>query len=162
MLFRSTMAKEVAKRAKDDNLFDEVVMVVVSRKKDLSKIEDQIAMMRRWDSNLENVLVILDNVLEELNLKDVGIPYKVELNSCKILLTSRSEEVCNQMKSHKIVKIEVLTEEEAWNFFKEMVGNCVDTPDLHPIAEEVAKECKGIPIAIVTVGRALEIGRAHV
>ncbi|XP_030924598.1 probable disease resistance protein At1g61180 [Quercus lobata] len=84
---KTTMAKEVAKKAKDDNLFDEVVMVVVSRKKDLSKIEDQIAMMRHREINFENVLVILDNVLEELNLKGVGIPYKVELNSCKILLT---------------------------------------------------------------------------
>ena len=94
---KTIMAKEVAKRAKDDNLFDEVVIVAVSRKKDLSKIEDQIAMMRRREINFENVLVILDNVWEELNLKNVGIPNKVELNSCKILLTSRSEEVCNQM-----------------------------------------------------------------
>ena len=153
---KTIMAKEVAKRAKDDNLFDEVVMVAVSYKKDLSKIEDQIAMMRRREINFENVLVILDNVLEELNLKNVGIPNKVELNSCKILLTSRSEEVCNQMKSHKIVRIEALTEEEAWSFLKEMAGNCIDTPNLRPIAEKVAKECKGIPIAIVTVGRALE------
>ncbi|XP_030924603.1 probable disease resistance protein At4g27220 [Quercus lobata] len=171
---KTTMAKEVAKRAKDDNLFDEVVMAVVSHKKDLSKIQGQIADMLGLELDRESVvgraeqiysrlmvssksvLVIFDDVWEEVNPKDVGIPYEGELNSCKILLTSRSEEVCNQMKSHKIVKIEVLTEEEAWNFFKEMVGNCVDTPDLHPIAEEVAKECKGIPIAIVTVGRALE------
>ncbi|XP_050242390.1 probable disease resistance protein At1g61310 [Quercus robur] len=157
---KTTMAKEVAKRAKDDNLFDEVVMVVMSREKDLSKIKDQIAMMRLREINFENVLVILDNVLEELNLKDVGIPYKVELNSCKILLTSRSEEVCNQMKSHKIVRIEALIE-EAWSFFKEMAGNCIDTPNLRPIAEKVAKECKSIPIAIVTVGRALEKKRKN-
>ena len=171
---KTTMAKEVAKRAKDDNLFDEVVMAVVSHKKDLSKIQGQIADMLGLELERENVLgraeqiysrlmvssksvlVIFDDVWEEVNPKDVGIPYEGELNNCKILLTSRSEEVCNQMKSQKIVKIEVLTDEEAWNFFKEMVGNCVDTPDLHPIAEEVAKECKGIPIAIVTVGRALE------
>ena len=42
---KTTMAKEVAKRAKDDNLFDEVVMAVVSHKKDLSKIQGQIANM---------------------------------------------------------------------------------------------------------------------
>ncbi|KAL4607482.1 hypothetical protein ACB092_09G177600 [Castanea dentata] len=158
---KTTMAKEVAQRAKDDNLFNEIVMVAVSRKKDLSKIEDQIAMMLRREIPFKNVLVILDNVLEGLNLKDVGIPYRVELNSCKILLTSRSEEVCNQMKSHKIVRIEALTEEEAWSFFKEMAGNCIDTPTLHPIAKKVAKECKGIPIAIVTVGRALENKREN-
>lgn len=60
------------------------------------------------------------------------------------------------MKSHKIVRIEALTKEEAWSFFKKMVGNCIDTPNLRPITEKVANECKGVPIAIVTVGRALE------
>ena len=42
---KTTMAKEVAKRAKDDKLFDEVVMVVVSQNRDLSKIQGQIADM---------------------------------------------------------------------------------------------------------------------
>ena len=60
------------------------------------------------------------------------------------------------MKTQKIFPIKVLSEEEAWNLFKEMAGNCVDTPGLHPIAKEVAKECGGLPVAIVTVGRALE------
>ena len=60
------------------------------------------------------------------------------------------------MKSQKIFKIEVLSEEEAWNLFREMAGNCVDTTGLRQIAEEVAKECGGLPVAIVTIGRALE------
>uniref|UniRef100_A0A2N9HDZ6 NB-ARC domain-containing protein n=1 Tax=Fagus sylvatica TaxID=28930 RepID=A0A2N9HDZ6_FAGSY len=128
---KTTMAKEVAKKAKDDKLFDEVVMAVVSQNQDLRKIQ-------------------------ALNLTDIGIPYGGQHKRCKILLTSRSEDACIQMKSQKIVPIKVLFEEEAWNLFREMAGNCADTPDLRPTAEEVAKECGGLPVAIVTVGRALE------
>uniref|UniRef100_A0A2N9GN18 NB-ARC domain-containing protein n=1 Tax=Fagus sylvatica TaxID=28930 RepID=A0A2N9GN18_FAGSY len=128
---KTTMAKEVAKRAKDDKLFDEDVMAVVSQNQDVKKIQ-------------------------ALNLTDIGIPYGGQHKRCKILLTSRSEEACNQMRSQKIVPIKVLSEEEAWNLFREMAGDCVDTPGLRPIAKEVAKECGALPVAIVTVGRALE------
>ena len=170
---KTTMAKEVAKRAKDDKLFDEVVMAVVSQNRDLSKIQGQIADMLGLElkreseggraeqlysrlKDIKSVLVILDDVWDALDLDLIGIPYGGQHNRCKILLTSRSEEACTQMKAQKIFPIKVLPDEEAWNLFKGMVGNCIYTPSLHPIAKEVAKECGGLPVAIVTVGRALE------
>ncbi|XP_075636902.1 putative disease resistance protein At4g27220 [Castanea sativa] len=170
---KTTMAKEVAKRAKDDKLFDEVVMAVVSQKRDLSKIQGQIADMLGLElkreseggraeqlysrlKDIKSVLVILDDVWDALDLDLVGIPYGGQHNRCKILLTSRSEEACTQMKAQKIFPIKFLPDEEAWNLFKGMAGNCINTPSLHPIAKEVAKECGGLPVAIVTVGRALE------
>uniref|UniRef100_M1CPQ2 Disease resistance protein RPS2 n=1 Tax=Solanum tuberosum TaxID=4113 RepID=M1CPQ2_SOLTU len=39
---------------------------------------------------------------------------------------------------------------------RQKVGNSVDDPSLHDIAKEVAKECKGLPIVIVTVARELK------
>ncbi|KAK4581016.1 hypothetical protein RGQ29_024613 [Quercus rubra] len=170
---KTTMAKEVAKRAKDDKLFDEVVMVVVSQNQDLRSIQVHIAEMlglqfvedsllaraerlRKRLMDSKSVLIILDDVWDALDLEAVGIPYGGQHNKCKILLTSRSEEACTQMKTQKIFPIKVLSEEEAWNLFREMAGNCIDTLGLHPIAKEVAKECGGLPVAIVTVGRALE------
>ncbi|XP_030924723.1 disease resistance protein At4g27190-like [Quercus lobata] len=148
-------------------------MAVVSQTLDLKNIQSQIAEMlglkiveeypltrakrlkiRLMDS--KSVLVILDDVWDALDLDLVGIPNGGQHNRCKILLTSRSEEACTQMKSQKIFKIEVLSKEEAWNLFREMAGNCVDTTDLRQTAKEVAKECGGLPVAIVTVGRALE------
>uniref|UniRef100_A0A2N9F195 NB-ARC domain-containing protein n=1 Tax=Fagus sylvatica TaxID=28930 RepID=A0A2N9F195_FAGSY len=135
--------RRLAKRAKDDKLFDEVAIAVVSHNQDLRKIQGQIADMLGLELKKESeagradqlksrlmlsksVLVILDDVWDVLNLEEVGIPYGD------------------------------LSKEEAWNLFREMAGNCVDTPDLRPIAKEVAKECGGLPVAIVTVGRALE------
>ena len=172
---KTTMAKEVAKIAKDDKLFGEVAMAVVSQNQDDKKIQGQIAEMlglefkekysslvraeklkERITGRDKSVLVILDDIWDALNLDDVGIPYGGQHNRCKILLTLRSEDACNQMRSQKNFKIEVLSGEEAWNLFREMAGNCVDTPNLRPISKEVAKECGGLPVALVTVGRALE------
>ncbi|KAM3703298.1 hypothetical protein ACJW31_04G085600 [Castanea mollissima] len=170
---KTTMAKEVAKIAKDDKLFDEVAMAVVSQNQDNKEIQGQIAEMlglkleensplvraERLKNRItsgKSVLVILDDIWDALNLDDLGIPYGGRHNRCKILLTSRSEGACNQMKSQEIFKIEVLFGEEAWTLFREMAGDCVDAPKLCPIAKEVAKECGGLPVALVTVGRALE------
>ncbi|KAF3965221.1 hypothetical protein CMV_010569 [Castanea mollissima] len=169
---KTTMAKEVAKRAKD-KLFDEVVMAVVSQNQDLRKIQGQIAEMlglKLVEENLlvrkerlkkrlmdnKRILVILDDVWDVLDLEAVGIPYGGQHNRCKILLTSRSEETCIQMKTQLIYPIKVLTEEEAWSLLRDKAGNCIDTPNLRPIAKEVAKECGGLPVSITTVGKALE------
>ncbi|KAG2670586.1 hypothetical protein I3760_14G092500 [Carya illinoinensis] len=170
---KTEMAKEIATRAKADNLFDKVVIAVVSQSPDLKSIPleiaeniglklDQETLTGRANAlyssllKCRNILVILDDIWEPLNLKAVGIPYGDQHKSCKILITSRSEETCNMMKTQKIFSIELLSEGETWNLFREMVGNCIETPTLHPIAKNVAKECGGLPVAIVTIGRALE------
>ena len=167
---KTTMAKEIAKRAKDKKLFDEFAMAVVSQTPTTIEIQDQIADMlglsfeRKTERgraeelasklrNSNSVLVILDDVWQALNLDDIGIPYEGKLNCCKTLLTSRNEEVLNNKKNvSKTFMIGNLSEEEAWNLFREKAGDCVDTLDLHSIAKDVAKECGCLPQAIVTVG----------
>ncbi|GMY19496.1 disease resistance protein At4g27190-like, partial [Fagus crenata] len=52
---KTTMAMEVAKRAKDDKLFDEVAIAVVSQNRDLIKIQDEIAEMLDYKSLLVSV-----------------------------------------------------------------------------------------------------------
>ncbi|KAG7947399.1 hypothetical protein I3843_14G091900 [Carya illinoinensis] len=170
---KTAMVKKIATRVKAENLFDEVLIAVVSQSPDLRSIPLEIAENRGLKlyqdtlagrasalysslRELKNVLVILDDIWEPLNLKEVGIPYGDQHKSCKILITSRSEETCNMMKAQKIFSIKPLSEGETWNLFGEMAGNCIETPNLHPIAKNVAKECGGLPVAIVTIGRALE------
>ncbi|CAL5420568.1 unnamed protein product [Camellia sinensis] len=56
--------------------------------------------------------------------------------------------------------VPVLPEEEAWNLFKKMAAipynDMSHTIDFKSTQMAVAKECGGLPIAIVTVGRALK------
>ncbi|PQM42395.1 putative disease resistance protein [Prunus yedoensis var. nudiflora] len=62
------------------------------------------------------------------------------------------------MGSEEIFTLPILTEEESWELFREMVGEPLDYPDL---AKQVTNECGGLPIAIITVAKALENKRKH-
>ncbi|KAA8516933.1 hypothetical protein F0562_017249 [Nyssa sinensis] len=172
---KTTMVKEVAEKARAGNLFDEVVMAVVSQNPDLTKIQGELGDMldlkygeqnilaragrlRARLTNGNRILVILDDVWERIDLGEVGIPLGGDRKGCKVVLTSRLRQVCSDMGTQKDFTVQVLSEEEAWDLFKEIAGHSVD---LHPIAKEVARECGGLPIALVTLGRALKNKGRH-
>ncbi|XP_052480079.1 probable disease resistance protein At4g27220 [Gossypium raimondii] len=74
-----------------------------------------------------------------------------------ILLTSRDLNVLlKDMDAKKNFPIGVLEHEEAWHFFKKIMGDGVESSDLLPIATEVAKKCGGLPIAIRTLATFLK------
>ncbi|KAA3472102.1 disease resistance protein [Gossypium australe] len=170
---KATLVKEVVRQVKEDKLFDSVVMAVVTRTPDVQKIQDQIADMlglkfeeqsmtgraSRLCQRLKkekNILVVLDDIWEKLNLMEVGIPLGDEDQRCTILLTSRDLNVLKKdMDAKKSFPIGVLEHEEAWHFFKKIIGDGVESSDLLPIATEVAKKCGGLPIAIRTLATSL-------
>ncbi|KAM7465333.1 hypothetical protein LguiB_012895 [Lonicera macranthoides] len=172
---KTQMVKEICRRTIVDNLFDEVAMVVVSRNYDLWKIQDELAsnLGLKFDENgtindrgvmlckrlmQRRILVIFDDVWEELDFGKLGIPVggEGESKGCKVLLTSRDEHVCNMMGTQVNFTIQPLSDKEAWNLFKEKAGDCVETSDLHSIAQELVNECRGLPHSIVTVGTMLK------
>ncbi|XVF56893.1 hypothetical protein PTKIN_Ptkin06aG0157200 [Pterospermum kingtungense] len=171
---KTTLVKQVARQAKKDNLFHEVVMAAVTQSFNLKKIQDQIAddlglkFEKQSDSGragelcdrlkkTSKVLVILDDIWVKLDMEALGIPYGAEHQGCKILLTSRELNVLSSlMGSQENVPIETLKEEEAWDLFQKMATGIVLRHDLQPTAKEVAKKCAGLPIAIVTIGKAMK------
>ncbi|PHT37293.1 hypothetical protein CQW23_24993 [Capsicum baccatum] len=105
-----------------------------------------------------HVLVILDDVWETLNdLEKLGIPAGSNHNyQCKVALTTRLRSVCDTMEAKKIVEVGILSDEEAWVLFRQKSGNSADDPSLTEVAKDVANECKGLPLAIITVAGALK------
>ncbi|RVW24739.1 putative disease resistance protein [Vitis vinifera] len=61
------------------------------------------------------------------------------------------------MEAQKSIKVECLKEAEALSLFQAKVGD--DTlnshPDIPKLSEIVAKECKGLPLALVVIARAM-------
>ncbi|KAG8372066.1 hypothetical protein BUALT_Bualt12G0027900 [Buddleja alternifolia] len=174
---KTTMAKRIMKRARAEDLFDEILMVVVSQSVDMFKIQREISELLGLELKEESLqarahklrarlmgtkrtLVVLDDVWKILKLEESGIPCESGVKGCTLLLTSRDRDVFNEMDVKKVCALRILPEEEAWFLFREKVGTCVDDQDLVSIAKEVAKECKGLPIALVTVGRALKDKRS--
>ncbi|KAM7505440.1 hypothetical protein LguiB_004344 [Lonicera macranthoides] len=169
---KTRMAKEILESETVYKLFDEVAMAVVSQALEFSRIQGEIANMLglqldKEDSNYtralklrerlmqdKRTLVILDDVWKQLDLAEVGIPVQGE-GRCKLLLTTRDEHVCSTMRTQKVFKVQLLSDQEAWNLFKDKAGDCVDANDIHSIAKDVLNECGRLPLAIVTVGSAL-------
>ncbi|KAL1075599.1 hypothetical protein V6Z11_D11G374900 [Gossypium hirsutum] len=170
---KTTLVKEVIRQVKEDKLFDSVVMAVVTHTPDIKKIQDQIAdtlgltfkeqSMSGRASRLcqrlkkeKKIFVVLDDIWAKLDLMEVGIPFGDEHQGCTMLLTSRDLNVLSKDMDAKMrYSIGVLEHEEAWEFFKKIAGDGVESSDLLPIATEVAKKCGGLPIAIRTLATSL-------
>ncbi|XP_040938062.1 disease resistance protein At4g27190-like [Gossypium hirsutum] len=171
---KTWLVKEVERQLHEVKLFNSVVRATASRIPDIKEIQDQIAYSlglkleenspvvraRKLYGRLrneKNVLIILDDLWKKLDLKEVGIPFGSQHKGCKILLTSRSRNVVsNEMGATKTFAVDDLDEEEAWEFFKKMAGNSVESDEeLRSTAIEVVKKCARLPLALATVARAL-------
>ncbi|CAK7323939.1 unnamed protein product [Dovyalis caffra] len=169
---KTTMVKEVMRRAKELKLFDEVLMVVVSQNPDVIKIQNEMAdslglkfeessvkgktnRLRQRLVKEKTVLIILDDVWNVIHLEEIGIPFGNDHRGCKILLTTRLKNICFSMRSQRKVFLGVLSENEAWALFKRKADLRDEDSAMNKVAKEVAGECKGLPIALVTVGSAL-------
>ncbi|XP_021676765.2 disease resistance protein At4g27190 [Hevea brasiliensis] len=175
---KTTLVKEVIKRAQEGRLFATIAMVVVSQTVDVKKIQDQIAerlglklkeisneqdrvsLLHARLKNENKVLIILDDLWARLDLATVGIPFGHDYASCKIMVTTRRRQVCDAMVDKrsvtaKIIPINILSEKESWVLLKKNVGDDIESPTLNSLAKEIIRECGGLPITLVTVGRAM-------
>ncbi|KAL7212143.1 hypothetical protein ACSBR2_014917 [Camellia fascicularis] len=153
-------------------------MAVVSQNPDIKKIQDQIAVMLGFTKftdqsseiergsmlcarlkDVKKILIILDDVWDRLELTTLG-PLGQDHEGCKIIIITRREQVCRTVAKEwvrtKIVWLDVLSEQDSWDLFRKNVGDTVDSSALNDVAKEVCKECGGLPIAVVTVGKAMK------
>ncbi|KAK9177232.1 hypothetical protein WN944_029251 [Citrus x changshan-huyou] len=107
------------------------------------------------ESKSSKILIILDDVWNELDLKTVGIPVGDGDNCCKILLTTRLQPVCDRMRCDPQIQLGVLKREEGLALLRKLAGIDVADSTLIGVSEQVADECKGLPLAIKAVGSAL-------
>ncbi|KAL7194703.1 hypothetical protein ACSBR1_035024 [Camellia fascicularis] len=154
---KTTMVKQVAKRVTEKNLFDGVVIAVVSQSPNEMKIQGL--------RHPKKIFVILDDVWNRLKLNDIGIPFGDGHKNCKILLTSRFDYVCDDMGAETKFTIPALSTNEAWKLFKDMARISNDTShtstDLYFTQKADATECGGLSVAIVIVAWALKDKDRH-
>ncbi|XP_027345190.1 probable disease resistance protein At4g27220 [Abrus precatorius] len=102
----------------------------------------------------ERILIILDDVWKKLDFEEIGIPTEGDhIKGCKVLMTTRRLRVCDLMGCNVKIPLNLLLEEESQDLFKMHSGI---NGALNEVALEIVKECKGLPIAIVSVGAALK------
>jgi len=111
--------------------------------------------------NRKKFLLIIDNLWAPINLGAVGLPCSASAlrrSRSKIVLATCNEEVCDRMDVRKKMRVECLPWESSWALFQgkaagaELVGS---SSEMQAYAEELAKNCGGLPCALVTVARAM-------
>lgn len=66
------------------------------------------------------VVIIIDSVEKRIDLNKIGIPWPDNSNNCRIVVVSRSLDVCKEMKTQINLEIEHLCQEEALHLFDEI------------------------------------------
>ncbi|PPR92965.1 hypothetical protein GOBAR_AA27705 [Gossypium barbadense] len=158
------------------NGFDVVIWALVSKDYDVGKVQDRIGgnlgfsddswknkSVDQKATDIYRVLrykkfvVLLDDLWERVDLNQVGIPKPSKRNGSKLIFTTRSLAVCGEMEARKKIKVECLKSEEAWKLFQDKVGDETlnSHPDIRELAKQVAKRCGGLPLALITICRAM-------
>ncbi|XP_048439943.1 probable disease resistance protein At5g63020 isoform X1 [Pyrus x bretschneideri] len=112
-------------------------------------------------------VLLLDDIWEPIEMTKVGIPNPAIPNpvtpgpannkKSKIIFTTRLEHICSCMDAQIKMKVRCLMPNQAWTLFQEKVGKetLQSHPDIPKLAQVVANECDGLPLAIITVARAM-------
>ncbi|XP_039029051.1 disease resistance protein RPS5-like [Hibiscus syriacus] len=88
-------------------------------------------------SQKSRFVMILDDLWEKVSLERIGIPEPS--NGSKLVLTTRSSDVCRQLGC-RVIKVKSLTEEDAWKLFLEKVGRDIfNILGVEPIARSIVK-----------------------
>ncbi|XP_057948507.1 disease resistance protein RFL1-like isoform X2 [Malania oleifera] len=156
------------------NRYGYVYWITVSQQSSIYKLQDDIAkvlclenlpsgekerqkraaILLRALENKKKTVLIFDDVWEHFNLKNIGIPNGPD--GPKLILTTRSLSVCRQMGSQQTIKVEPLSNEEAWELFMEELKPYDKlSPDVKVAAMSMAKECRGLPLGIITMARSM-------
>jgi disease resistance protein RPS2 len=95
----------------------------------------------------KNFLLFLDDLWKDFDLEVVGIPSllprgnAVQPHRRKVVLTTRSIDVCTSMECHQenTIQMKCLNKQYSWNLFAEIVGSAIfDHAEIHRLAEEVS------------------------
>ncbi|KAB2043459.1 hypothetical protein ES319_D01G019200v1 [Gossypium barbadense] len=173
---KTTLLNQINNKFHDTTHDYHVIWAVASQDRPIERVQDEIAKRiglsnEGWKSieekaaDIFNVLrkkkfaLLLDDIWEWFDLTRAGVPLPTQQNCSKVIFTTRRRDVCCQMQPNmdNNIRVECLPPGEAFKLFEEKVGS--ETLQMHPdickLAEAVVEECAGLPLALITIGRAM-------
>ncbi|XP_027329664.1 probable disease resistance protein At1g61300 [Abrus precatorius] len=174
---KTTLAMEFGRISEAEHLFDKVLFVPVSKTVEVLRIQEKIASSLQFtfpeNEEIERaqrlfhrlkqekrILVILDDVWQRLNFRAIGIPSHEDHKGCKVLITTRSENVCQGINCQRTVSLQILSNDEGWILFQQQANICDEASIPLKLARDISDECKGLPVAIAAVAGSLK-GKAE-
>ncbi|RZC75658.1 hypothetical protein C5167_051143 [Papaver somniferum] len=158
--------------------FDLVIWVVVSKDLNIKTVQKQIgkSIGLTWgdQTNIDDrakditqvltnkkFALFLDDIWDRVDLQKVWIAYVKITNQeltkkSRVVFTTRSEFVCGLMQADEIVKVNCMDWDKSWRLFQQNVGQRVlSSHNVTELAEKVAKECLGLPLALIAIGQTM-------
>ncbi|XP_057990743.1 putative disease resistance protein RGA3 [Hevea brasiliensis] len=177
-LGKTTLAKLVCQEVIEKRLFDLTIWVCVSDHFDYARILGE--MLQTLDENVGGVtnidailkhltkklegkkfLLVLDDVWDEVSKRWDDLMNRLvrisRNNGNAILVTTRSEELASivETSTHYRHILNVLSDKDSWSIMKERAfrnGGISIPSDLEGIGMEIAKKCRGVPLAAKVLG----------
>ncbi|XP_056172870.1 probable disease resistance protein At1g61300 isoform X4 [Syzygium oleosum] len=166
---KTTILMHVHNRVLFENpAFNDVFWITVPQEFSVYELQDEIANAVgldnlskykdvKWracilDKHLrkKRAVLVLDGLWMHFEVEDVGIP--VEKGGLKLVLTTRSLDVCHKMLCQKQIKIELLDPYDSWSLFLEKLcfGRKLP-PEIKGIARSIVDKCEGLPVGIIEI-----------
>ncbi|KAL0318562.1 UNVERIFIED_CONTAM: ToMV susceptible protein tm-2 [Sesamum angustifolium] len=96
----------------------------------------------------------MDDVWSTKAWDDFSLFFPKNGNGSRVLMTTRLSKVGGSLGTHSPYLMDFLNEEKSWNLLCEKAFGQKDCPypELEKVGKDIAKGCKGLPIAIVVTG----------
>ncbi|XP_059288574.1 disease resistance protein UNI-like isoform X2 [Lycium ferocissimum] len=153
---KTTLAKHIHNRLLKETQY-QVCWVTVSPGFSIKRLQDDLAKHVNLD--------LSDEVDEQRRAAKLSRTFKTSKNilgdplvveGCRLILTTRSYEVCRKMGCKKLLEVKELNTDDAWELFRKSLGSeTVLSPDIEPIAKSMARRCKGFPLRLITLAESM-------
>lgn len=126
-------------------------------KKDKNQKASDIHNFLKW----KTFVLLLEDIWEKVNLSEIGIPFPNTENGCKVIFTTRSQEVCRRMGVNVKMEVQCLAPNDALDLFLKKVGEVTlqSHLDIPYLANMIARKCYGLPLALNVIGETMSCKR---
>ncbi|XVF83110.1 hypothetical protein PTKIN_Ptkin16aG0106600 [Pterospermum kingtungense] len=161
---KSTLAQLIYNDKRVEEWFDfkawaikAILGEIESANSDLSQIPNQLQYKLRKKLSGKRFLFVLDDVWGQnyVHWAELTRLFVNVSKDSKIILTTRNENVANDMRTVPTYHLSILSDEDCWKLFAKhaFINTSPSThPRLKEIGEAIVKRCKGLPLAAKALG----------
>ncbi|XP_059652648.1 putative disease resistance protein At3g14460 [Cornus florida] len=141
----------------DVSLTTKRIVKAVSTSADVDNDLNQLQMMLKQNLAGKKFLLVLDDVWIEnaLDWENLNKPFKAGAQESRIIITTRSNNVARVMGTIHSHHLDQLPFEDCWSLFAKLAfvnEDYMAHPELVRIGREIVKKCRGLPLAIKSIG----------
>ncbi|KAL2515518.1 putative disease resistance RPP8-like protein 4 [Forsythia ovata] len=171
---KTTFARNVYEDPLIEYHFDTRAWTTISQEYNVKKMLTDLLDSTKYESNIENLdeqiykclkgkryLIVLDDMWDTKAWDEVQLLFPDDSNGSRIILTTRLADVAVYAGSSSAIHhLSCLNPEKSWNLLHQTVFGEECCPcELKEIGKEIAKNCKGLPLALVVIGGPLYKGK---